>query len=135
MATKIKIIKAKSIQENLEDIMDHFDFIKCYGIEFDRLREILNTNPSNLRIRDLKKKASQALKNVIAEAQELESLGANKFNKLIKCQNGNFLALGEWQEQYDLPTNWDDEEPKEITRYEERLYLALYYFPESWDTL
>jgi hypothetical protein len=128
MKTTIAINKATSIKENLEDIMDNFDFVKCYEIE-NRER-----NLANLRIRDLKNQATKALKDVVAEAEELESLEANKFHKLMQAQYGSFLALGEWIEQHDLQLNYDDEEPKEVMRYEERLYLALYYFPESWDT-
>lgn len=133
MKTKITIQKAKSIQESIEDILDNFDFIACYDIEWERLKEIRKSDMPNLRIRDLKNQATKALQDVIAEAREYEKCGEDRFHPTIRILNGNFLALGQWIEEFDLEhCNSSDEQ--EITRYEEHLYLSLYYFVESGNT-
>lgn len=133
METKITMAKTKTIQEKVEDLMDQFNFIKCHDIQFEILRDLGSKKMHELRIRDLKNDATEALEDVINQAQKLKSSGENKFGKILKFKKGHFLAIAEWVEEWDQPY-YDDEDVSEITRYEEQIYLELYYFAESMNT-
>lgn len=133
MEPKITIVRAKSIQETIEDLFDNFDFIACYEMEWERRKEFRKHGKHEFRIRDLKNQFSKALQDVVDKAQELENSGDNKFDKLLSAENGSFLALAEWIEEFDLPSFHPGDEEK-VERHEEHLYLAIYYFADSLNT-
>ena len=129
---QIEIIPPHNIQKDLEDIIDHFDFISCYDIEWELRGENKKGKFSDLRVRDLKNQAIQAL-NFVIEKANIQANEQQKFNKPICHKVGNFLALACWWEAFDEPNVYDDDvQPTKIYRHAELLNLELYYTPFSW---